>query len=148
MAWKDTLSIVESTTADLIRLPVPLEATADVAGRVRKLERDLADFRRGLVAETGPQTGLEYRLVEARSASRTYNTAAILHDHNPDLWAGLLNLKDEGAVRLSWQWSRLVKVFGDELRVARHEIEDDGDLGGPHVGEVWASTVRLEGLTE
>jgi hypothetical protein len=51
-------------------------------------------------------------------------------------------------VRLAWQWSKLEAFFAKhdiELRTTGHEITDDGDPTGPHVGAVWKDETRVVG---
>lgn len=151
------LTSVETAVARLRSTAIPYEYTPDAAGRIRKMETDLADIRRGLEAEaSGPMEGTEYRIVTTRSATRTFNTGRILVDYanaeGSDLLLALWKLREEGALRITWLWSRLEKVFMQhdlELRKVGHELTplEDGDLDAPHVGEVWTEKTTREAIT-
>ena len=160
LASLDYLTDMEASASRLTRTAVPDDLVADVAGRCQHVERTLAQFRRNLLAEQDTEVdGREYGIRSGgRTAARTYNLAAIAHsliDERTDITTfmeALTELIDQQAVKLSFGWQRLQKVFQDHdvtLRVAHHEIEDDGDVDGPHVGEVWSERpmqiVALEG---
>jgi hypothetical protein len=140
------MDILEQATRNLA-LPKEGEE-ADWLGRLNKVIRDLNDKKRLVMDELpGPVEGDEYRIVEQNSAKRSYNTAAILHGFQSQGY-DLHDLLNMDAVRLSWRWTQLRKAaqMADvELRIAGHEIEDDGDIESPLVGEVWASRMNIEG---
>lgn len=125
---------------------IPTEDEAvDVAGRVQKLERSLADFRRLVMSElSGTEVGDQYRASGRRSAKRSYNTNGILAAFAQVVNDPLQVLLDADAVRLEWRWTELRDVanrFDVILSIAPHEIED----GDPEalIGEVWGSTVTV-----
>lgn len=147
LASLDYLTDIEASTSRLVKTAVPDELVADVAGRVQHVERTLGSFRRNLLAEQDVETnGAEYGIRSGgRVATRTYNLGAIayslMEESGWSFMEALNELIDQGAVKLTFGWQRLQKVFQDHdvtLRVAHHEIEDDGDVDGAHVGETWA----------
>jgi len=149
LASLDYLTDIEASTSVLVKTAVPDELVADVAGRVQHVERTLGQFRRNLLAEQDVDVdGREYGLRSGgRVATRSYNLAAITYsliDEQTDITTfmeALNELISQQAVKLTFGWQRLQKVFQDHdvmLRVAHHEISDDGDVDGPHVGEVWS----------
>ena len=131
----------------LLKLPEEGQE-ADWLGRLNKVIRDLNDKKRMVLDELpGPVEGSEYRIVEQNSAKRSYNTAAILHGFQSQGY-DIKDLLNMDAVRLSWRWTQLRKAaqMADvELRIAGHEIEDDGDIAAPLVGEAWTSRMSIEG---
>lgn len=140
---------------DLTRTPVPTgPAAADAFGAVRRAEVELAGWRRSLLAEQeGPVEGSAYQIVEDRKAKRSYSVAPIMRDMMEadatlDGYRVLNELLASGAAKLTFSWTKLTKLFarkGITLRVAQHEIEDDGVASGPHVGQVWSSSYRVMG---
>lgn len=122
---------------------------ADWLGKLDEIIRLLRDHRANVIEELdGPVSGSQYRVVEGRSASRSYNTAAILHAFNYADWS-LQDLMAVDAVRLSWRWSELRKAYqmaALPLTVAGREVEDDGDIEAPAIGEVWSSSYRVEAV--
>lgn len=146
----ELLARIKQIIVDMRLLPAPPDTEiADVLGEVRHLETMLGDWRRSLLVETPKVEGDNYKVEETRKATRSYNTAGILiaAAHGRPLDETILELRDQDVVRLQWQWSKLNRYFADhrlELRVAKgFEIPDDGNLDGPHVGEVWETTTRL-----
>ena len=131
---------------DAVELPSSNEA--DWLGRLDKIIRDLTQLKRTVMDELpGPVDGNEYRVVEQRKANRSYNTAAILADFD-ERGIGLRDLLRRDAARLSWHWTGLKRAAESEdvdLTIAHHEIEDEGEMDGPLVGEVWKSYYRIEG---
>lgn len=126
----------------------PSEGDADWLGRLDKVIRNLTELKRAVMAElAGPVRGSEYQVTEGRSASRSYNTAAILSAFGARGYE-LRDLLAVDAVRLSWRWSELKKaaaMANVDLHIAHHEIDDQGEIDGPLVGEVWRSQYRIEG---
>jgi len=139
------LTRVEAAAAGLSELPDDAVA-ADYVGRLDRVIRTLQGHRKMILDELpGPVTGSEYRIVEQRSASRSYNTRLLREDFYN---AGITfdDLIDADVLRLSWQWTNLrnLAVNADiGLRIAGHEITGDE---ADHVGEVWASTLKVEGV--
>lgn len=126
------------------------EDVADFTGLIRAEEVRLADFRRLLLSETAPAEGKAYRVVESRSATRSYNTARILSDFmedGSDMLTTMFELMRTGALKLEWKWTKLKGEFEKRdvsMVVASHEIdEDSADLESPHVGEVWSTSTSV-----
>ena len=140
---------LEQITREVIRRPVPESETADTAGRLRHVEKQLADHRRAITDEVGACDGTMYRLAESRYAERSFNMSAILLalvDHYGDLASALRALIDSGAADLRFRYTTLAKLFaqnGIELRRAPHEV---GDGDEQHVGEVWKSRINIEAV--
>jgi hypothetical protein len=143
-------------TRQLILEPVPEGGfAADAMGHVRAIEVMLAEWRRGLLAESEPAKGNAYEIVEERRAKRSYSPAPILAsfmDHmNFDAYQTLRYLLGCDAVRLQWSWTNLQRAFaanGVSMKVANHEVADDGDTTGAHIGQVWSSYTRVKGVTD
>lgn len=133
------------SVADTIRNDPPGDdQIADVIADLQAAERTLAEMRRMLLSElSGPTAGTTHRIVESRSAKRSYNTSGLLA-----LFGGyseLPRLVARDVVRIDWQWSKLRRELEQAdlpLTVAQHEITD----GDPDalVGEVWQSQYRVE----
>lgn len=151
----DALDSLYVAVQNLTRCPVPTGAeAADAFGHVRRAEVELADWRRSLLSEQdGPVVGDLYQIVEDRKAERTFSLAPIMtdmmeHDATLDGYRVLNELLAAKAAKLTFSWTNLQRLFarkGMTLRVANHEIEDDGDADGPHVGQVWKSSYRVTG---
>lgn len=146
--------LIAGPIRSLLREPVADSEAADVAGRVRYWEQELARYRRAIIEETGPVDGTSYLIVERRKADRNYNRTKILSTVMDGLdmppWQAFRALEDADAVRLDWQWSKLGRFFASNrltLTVANTEIED-GDLDGPHVGQTWRTYLTVEGRKE
>lgn len=134
-----------STLAQTIRNEPPADdQLADVIADLQSAERTLADVRRMLMSEvTGPLSGREYRLVESRTAKRSYNTSGLLSQFGG--FEALPRLVARDVIRISWQWSKLRRELEQAdlpLTLAQHEITD----GDPEalVGEVWESQFKVE----
>lgn len=116
---------------------------ADIIADLAAAERDLATFRRALLAElSGPVDGKAHRIVESRQAKRSYNTSGLLSAFGG--YSALPTLVAQDVVRIEWQWTKLQRAaqqFDVTLIVAQHEI-DDGDEA--LVGEVWSSRYTVE----
>ena len=133
------------SVTDTIRNNAPADTeVADVIADLETAERTLAGMRRELLAELpGPVSGRRYRVVEDRSAKRSYNTSGLLAAFGGI--SELPRLVSEDVVRLQWQWTNLRREAERDdvtLSVAQHEI-DDGDPEAL-VGEVWRSRYRTE----
>lgn len=126
-----------------------LTSDPDELGRLDRAIRTLTAIKRSSLAELEePKTGAEYRVVTTNAAKRSYNTAAIISRFDRKNWT-LNDLLREGAASLSWNWTKLRRVanLADlTLVIASHEVEDDGDIDGEMVGEVWQSSYRIEGV--
>lgn len=148
-----TLGDIERQVRKLVRLPVPTgDQIADLLGQTRSVEVLLAEWRRTLTAEQDePAVGTHYRTEVVRKAVRSYSTAPILaavaeRDPKGGIFGALMRLRSEGAVKLSWSWTKLQRFLAAndiELTIANHEIDDDGDTDGPMVGQVWTETTRI-----
>lgn len=151
----DALDTLYVAAQELTRTPVPTgPEAADAFGQVRRVEVELADWRRSLLSEQdGTVVGDMYQIVEDRKAARSYSVAPIMtdmmeHDATLDGYRVLNELLASKAAKLTFSWTNLQRLFarkGMTLRVANHEIEDDGDAEGPHVGQVWKSSYRVTG---
>lgn len=133
------------------------EKMVDAAGILRWAENEVKALRVSIEAETpdAPVAGDLYRRKAANSATRSYNTSAILAsiagaaDVDPTT-ALHLAIRD-GAAKLTWGWTALGKMFNRldiPMVKASHEITDGAttDDGVPvHVGEVWSTRWSLEG---
>ena len=145
---------------NLMNLPQPSpEETADVLGELRHIETLMAEWRRGLTAETPDAEGTKYRTVTKRRAKRSYNLTRIIIDVQNALyedrgqasaWDAVKELMGADAVRLTIRWTDLNKLFGlwdIPLTKVQHEIED-GDEGPAHVGEIWDEYTVQEAIKE
>lgn len=144
---------VQDAVQDLIAGEWPSDdgEVADLTGLVRAEEVRLADFRRLLLSESQPASGSAYKIVESRSAKRTYNTGRILSDFmaadDTDMLTTLFELMRSGALKLTWGWTKLKGEFEKRdvsMVTASHEIEDGANLDDPHIGEVWEKSTRVE----
>lgn len=154
-----SLEALERAAAEVCRMAVPEEQTADTSGRIRKVERDLGTFRLGLMREVGAQRGENYAVTETREATRTYNLPAILKSVMTALdcgpWEALRQMRDAGAVKLEVTWKPKVGQGLSQFFAARHiglrlGTVDDATAespDGPHVGEHWDTKLELEGRT-
>ncbi len=117
---------------------------ADLLGEIRHLETLLAEWRRGLMAETEDAKGEEFEIVTRRKAKRSFNLSRILYDLGKaaglDTFEMIMDLQTRKALTLSVRWTDMKKAFeffDVPLVTQSREIEDDGDLEAPHVGELW-----------
>lgn len=144
---------------NLIQLPQPTpEEVADVVGELRHIETLMAEWRRGLVAETPEAEGKKYRTVKKRRAKRSFDKdkiildlqAAMAKEHGQaSAWDAVRELMKGHAIRLTVRWSDLKKLYAlwdIPITVAAHEIED-GD-GKAHVGEIWEEYTTQEAIKE
>lgn len=136
----------KSLTETLLSEPPAADQIPDVVADLQTAERTLAECRRMLISEVSePVAGSTHRIVESRSAKRSFNDSAILSA----FWRGDVNdtlhyLIGEDVVRLSWRWTPLRALAAKDdvmLSVAHHEI---GDGDEAMVGEVWTSDYRVE----
>jgi len=151
------LNQLQTAATNLTRIPVPEPDIPDTAGRVRKIERDLADWRLGATRELplGTTRGSDYQVVAGSKTERSYNVPAILTtlagDHTP-VDRVLQQLIDTDVIRIQVMWTNLKKAFGERhamLKVAHRELgaDDLGDLDAAHVGE-WqkATAPKVEAI--
>ncbi len=135
---------------ELVRQLQPTD-DPDELGRIDKIIRDLTLIRKTSLAELeGPVSGSAYRVTEQRKAKRSYNAAAIFASFHDAGW-GLQELMDADAVRITWQWTNLKAAAYSadvEMRIAGHEVEDEGEIDAAQVGEVWSSSYKIEGVQE
>lgn len=149
----DALDDLWVAVKGLTRTPVPIgPEAADAFGAVRRAEVELAGWRRSLLSEQDePVEGDGYRIIEDRKATRSYALTPIMRsmmdqDSTTDGYRVLRELLASGAVKLTFSWTKLGKLFarkGITLVTANHEIEDQGEIDGPHVGQVWSSNWRV-----
>jgi hypothetical protein len=144
---------------DAIRTdPPPDEEVPDLIANIDQAIGVLREVRSLLLAEvTGNVDGTDWRIVERRSARRSYNTGRLLGEFaakmaddpepNPEavLARTIRHLSRVGALKLVWQWTALRREAERQdvtLTIASHEIED----GDPDalVGEVWSSEMKVE----
>ena len=120
---------------------------ADWLGRLNFIMGKLNAHKKAVLSELdGPVSGDSYKVYETRWTKRSYNTAALLSAF-ADSGLELRDLVAAGAVKLSWQWTALRNVARDGfvgLRIAPHEIEEDGDVDAAHVGEVAQSRWKVD----
>lgn len=140
------LTRLEAAAAGLESLPETGEE-ADYVGRLDKVIRTLQGHRKVIMDELpGPVTGSAYRIAEERYSERSYNGRLIREAFARNGWT-LDDLVDLRIVELKWRWSDLRNAFIAQdlgLRVAGHEIsEEEAD----HVGEVWKSRYKVEGVS-
>ena len=139
------LARLEAAAAGLESLPDDTEA-ADYVGRLDRVIRTLQGHRKTIMDELpGPVSGREYRIVEERYSERSYNTRALFELFSR---ANLLlsDLIEMDVLRTSWQWTKMRNLAIKEdigLRIAGHEITDEE---ADHVGEVWKSRYKVEGI--
>ena len=152
----DFLNDLEAAASSLRTAAIPEDETADVIGRIRAVEKSLAETRRGLMAEIdGDLEGTEYIIRDGHKAERSFNSQAILKDVTDALDTtsvayALRWLQDAGAVRLTWTWLRLQKAMGEAgagLRIQQRPIDEE-TVDGPHVGVAWKRDIRIEGRSE
>lgn len=124
---------------------------ADELGRIDRAIRTLTQIKRASLDELeGPVSGEEYRVSEANSANRSYNTARLLSEFDRRNWQ-LPDLVREGAITLKWNWTKLRRVanLADlTLEVSHHEVDNDGDMDGEMLGETWRTSYRIEGVNQ
>lgn len=136
--------------------PVTDEDIPDASGQCRHYERKLAEWRQGLTSEltAGVHVGTDYQIRVPNQSHRSYNPQAIIADvaHTCGLTpiSAILELRQEGAIRLDFVWTQLEKFFqtrGIDMRITngRELNEDDMTLDGSHVGCYWtAGTPAVE----
>ncbi|MFH2072614.1 MAG: hypothetical protein ABIJ75_07185 [Actinomycetota bacterium] len=139
------LTHLEAAVAAVTKQPIPEADIPDAVGRVRKLERDLADWRLGATRELplGTTRGSEYKVVAGSKTERSYNLPAILtdlSDPGEPPYLTLQRLQEADVIRIQVMWTNLKKMFQTQhamLKVAHRELgpDDIGDLDAPHVGE-------------
>lgn len=146
----ELLASIRRMALALTKMPAPPDdRVADVLGETRSVETLLADWRRSLLVETPQVEGEVYEVVEQRRAVRTFNVAAILMTAATErpMPETLRDLIAEDVLRIQPQWTKLNRYFSDhglELRIAKGKATvDDGDIDGPHVGEVWHTETKL-----
>ncbi|HHH27368.1 MAG TPA: hypothetical protein ENK57_03320 [Polyangiaceae bacterium] len=148
MSWIDDAERWASQTltgARRLELEAGDEHLPDLVAVLRRVETELAERRRGILAELDPNVdrldGERFTLEVPRRAVRSFNTAAIMTALQT---AGvtLLDAVAADAVRLTWRWTPLRRLFRDagiEMRVAPREVSDLEGPDAPHVGEVWTT---------
>lgn len=126
-------------TDTILNDPPSLEETPDVVADLERAAKILNETRRMLMSEvTAPVEGREFKIKEARSAKRSYNTSGLLSAFGG--YSALPELVAKDVVRISWQWSNLRREATARdipLVIEAHEISDGDDS---LVGEVWASS--------
>ena len=136
------LTELEMAAKRVMATPVADEDVPDWLARVRKVERDLGEYRRELLGETPDVAGEHYEIVTHITKKASFNPSAILYDlleaTNLNVLTLLRELVDAGALKLSFVRTKLVNYMhkrGVDVRVASHEIADEG-IDGPHIGIV------------
>jgi len=125
---------------DLVEHPTTEDDMPDVAGSIRYSETRLAGVRRNILAEAPYfQKGELYQIVTSRPNERSYNEPGIF-TVTQEIGVSILDLVNAGALKFTWQWTKLEKFFYDhdlELRIVQHELSDEEKVPeGPHVGVV------------
>ena len=156
------LDELDDLVARLTKLPIPEELTPDAVGRMRFAGKRLYEAARNLLAEADPARGAPikgegYQLASSRRATRTYNTPRIMSDFMTatglDAGRVLGVLRDRGAVKINWTWTKLKEAFAEFGISFMVEpgltIDDDtATLDTAHVGEVWETKTELEKAPE
>jgi hypothetical protein len=147
----DALDRLEEACQELAATPYPPDAeSADVIGRLANVSRIVNDYKRALLSElSGPTRGDRYQILESNVADRSYNSARLIHSFH-EAGYGLTDLVARDAVRLSWQWTNLLRAARDarvDLTITQREIEDTGEIDGPHIGEVWRTRQEVKGVS-
>lgn len=147
------LDRIEAELRELIAQPYPTDVEVpDVVGRLAAISLKVNGLKRDLLAEVSePSQGEHYQIVGFRKADRSYNTAAILAEFAdaPGGGWGISELRKLDAVRLTWRWTELKRAVheaGVGLRITSREIDDDGDMDAPMVGEVWSDDWQVKGI--
>jgi hypothetical protein len=142
----EALRKLEAAAESISSMPSD-EETADYLGRLDFVIKKLSAHRSAVLLETpGPLAGREYRVIESRSAARSYNDAALFRSFQAAGWT-LEDLLAARAVSYQWHWTELHRSaiaadFG--LRLAGHELVDGDEAD--HVGEVWKSKLSIEAV--
>ncbi len=147
---------IRQAIRDMMDLPTPEPAeTADLIGDLRQIEILLAEWRRGLLVETPDAEGQRYRTVTRRKAKRSYNTTKIIHsvatELDLDTLTAIRRLREAGAFKFTVRWTDLKKAFALwdlDLVTSSHEVADEGDISGAHVGEQWDEHTAQEPIEE
>ncbi len=136
---------IHNSLRELKALPTPENpgVVADLLGEIRHIETLLADWRKGLQAETEDGAGTAYEIKTTRVCNRSFNLTRAIVDTadaiDGSFHDGLDELVRRDAIRVSGQWKKLKAAFvalDIPLVIAAHEIVD-GDLDEAHVGEDW-----------
>lgn len=140
----DTLDQIQALADGLYPTSDP-----DELGKLDRAIRTLNAVKRNSLLELeGPVTGTEYRVAEQNKAQRSYNTASLIRSFDNQGW-NLNDLLIAGAAKIQWQWTNLRRAAQQAnvtLKIAAHEVTDGGDLDEDHIGEVWKSSYRIEGV--
>lgn len=137
--------------ATLRTLPLEGGQLADAAGMCRRVERDLADIRRGWneqlkdaepTAAAEPQApsqwdsgeaqavGKQFQTTKSRSAKRSYSTAAILagvaEETNTSPMVQLNTMVMAGVAVITWKYTKLKGYLeGVGIDLAEHTLKDE-----------------------
>jgi hypothetical protein len=120
------------------------EDTVDLLGTVKKIEQQLAVFRRNLEAETPTQTtGTKTHIKIPRSCKRSYNNSGLMAAMSTWLNLDGVALIGELVARkiinpIGWRWTETEQALttaGIPIRKINREVED-GDMKYD-IGEVW-----------
>lgn len=116
----------------------------DVLGTANSIQSQIGDIKRTAAAEVSDgDHGKAWAFEQGRKAERSYNTQGLftrlLEEIDvEDLPHLIVWLMGRDVIRLSWQWTpllKLIKEFNLDLKITRHEIEDgDPDF---EIGEYW-----------
>ncbi len=159
----EPLTRLEQAAHDLPLAPFPAGGEgADVLGRVRKVEVDLAAYRRGAIEELEDDAeGEHYQLETTYTKNYSFNWPRIFRDvanaldddeGGADLLDAFMTLVQSGALKFDFRVSRLRDTMR-ELGIPIHEVEGEvdpysGDLELPHIGFTRSKYQRVAGRTE
>ena len=147
--------IIDDILAEPVRnlklVPLTDSETADACGRLRFYERQLADLRRTLIAETGEQSGTDYEIVDRGTWKYSFNDQGILSDVmlrcDVPPFEALRMLRDAGAAVVTFKKSGL-DTFYKSHRIGLHTVQgeavEDGDAEAPRMGRVWKQRLSAE----
>jgi hypothetical protein len=139
----DELAHLPGIVNDLV-LDASTEAqTVDALGTIRSVETGLAEVRKMGASEVVDGTrGERFAFEQGMTSTKTYNTqslvAKFMRAWNLDPLQTFLRLIDMDVVRLSWQYTKLMKAVqanGISLTTTNNEIEE----GDPNIdiGKLW-----------
>lgn len=145
----DAMGELVEASAALRKTVVSDEQLPDVAGLTRKIESDLARFRRGLISEAMDHAeGRLYYIEDINTGVRSYSPWKIIVDMAEAINGTPLDaikfLYNEDALRISFHWSNLQKAANAarmDLSIHSGEITDDD--AEHHVGVYYKSERRV-----
>lgn len=145
----EALDQLRAAAESLLRAMPAEEETADYLGELDHVIRRLTDHKRAILSELPrPVRGSAYSVNETRKGVRSYNTAAIISRFAAQ-GVSLNELVRNDVARISWQWTNLQRAAQDadvDMHLTHREIEDNGEVDGPMVGEVWKRSYEVKPL--